>query len=204
MNHKKIRRYKKILGLKTIARKRKPLHSIKLKGEQASYMAPNLLECDFDSDKPFEKLSTDVSFIKCKNGRIYLSAVKDLFNNQIVGHSLSEKNDVNLVLTSLKDIPLNSGIIHSDQGSQYYSGAYIERLKELNYDRSMSNRGHCWENSPIENWFSQLKEEHLRPMGLKTKKETILEIKKYVEWYNTQRIQKQLGYLSPVQYLNAS
>lgn len=203
-NHKKIRRYKNILGLKTISRKRKPLHSKKYKKESASHMAPNLLECDFNTAMPFKKLSTDVSYINCIDGRLYLSAVKDLYNNQILNHSTSEKNDVELVLKSLEDIPTSDGIIHSDQGHQYYSGAYIERLKELNYNRSMSNKGHCWENSPIENWFSQLKEEHLRPLGLKSKKETIKEIKKYVEWYNTQRIQKCLGYLSPVQFLNVS
>lgn len=203
-NHKKIRRYKLLLGLETITRKRRALHVQKHKKDSATYMAPNLLNCNFDTKAPLEKLSTDVSYISCTDGRLYLSAVKDLFNKQIITHSVSDRNDVNLVLETLKNVPANNGIMHSDQGSLYYSGAYIEKLKELNYDRSMSHKGHCWENSPIENWFSQLKEEHLRPIGLKTKKETILEIKKYVEWYNTQRIQKGLGYLSPVQYLSAS
>ena len=64
----------------------------------------------------------------------------------------------------------------------------------------MSRKGVCWENSPMENWFSQLKEEHLRPIGLKTMRETKIEIKKYIEWYNTQRIQKDLGYLPLVSY----
>lgn len=64
----------------------------------------------------------------------------------------------------------------------------------------MSHKGCCWENSPIENWFSQLKEEWLKPLGKITKKQAEKEIKKYVEWYNTQRIQKKLGYLSPVQF----
>ena len=64
----------------------------------------------------------------------------------------------------------------------------------------MSHKGHCWENSPIENWFSQLKSERLRLIGIKSKKETKEEIKKYVQWYNTERIQKSLGYLSPIEY----
>jgi putative transposase len=70
--------------------------------------------------------------------------------------------------------------------------------------RSMSNRGARWENSPIENWFSQLKEEQLRKIGKKSKSETIKNIKKYVQWYNTERIQKDLGYLSPIQFLKTN
>lgn len=165
-------------------------------------MAPDLLECNFKSNKPLEKLSTDVSYIKCTDGRLYLSAVKDLFNKQIISHFISDKNDTDLVLETFKIIKENKGIVHSDQGSLYYSGEYVGRIEELGYERSMSSRGHCWENSPIENWFSQLKEEHLRPIGLKSKKETKQEIKKYIQWYNHERIQKDLGYLSPIQFSN--
>ena len=68
------------------------------------------------------------------------------------------------------------------------------------YIVSMSRRGACWENCPIENWLSQLKEEHLRPIGLKTKVQTKKEIKKYIDWYNNQCIQKSLGYLAPLKY----
>jgi len=64
----------------------------------------------------------------------------------------------------------------------------------------MSRKGACWENSPIENWFSQLKQEHLYPQGKLTRKETNKAIKKYVQWYNTKRIQKNLNWLSPVNY----
>ncbi len=107
---------------------------------------------------------------------------------------------MNLIFESLKNIPNHNGIIHSDQGTVYLSPAYKKYMQDKGYIVSMSNKGHCWENSPIENWFSQLKEEHLRPIGLKTKNETKLEIKKYIEWYNTQRIQKSLGYLPPNRY----
>ena len=88
-------------------------------------MAPNLLECNFSSGKPLEKLSTDVSYIKCTDGRLYLSAVKDLFNKQIISHFSSDKNDINLVMKTLEKVKSNRGIIHSDQGSLYYSGKYV-------------------------------------------------------------------------------
>lgn len=200
MNHKKIIRYKRILGLTTITRKKRPLYQRQKKKESQGYMAPNLLNCNFASPIALTKLSTDVSYINCTDGRLYLSAVKDLFNNKIIAHFVSDKNDTELTIKTLNQLEKGNGIMHSDQGALYYSGEYINKIGELGYARSMSNKGCCWENSPIENWFSQLKEEHLRPIGLKSKKETKKEIKKYIEWYNTQRIQKCLGYLTPEQY----
>lgn len=200
INHKKIRRYKTLMGLVTITRKKRPLYQREQEKRTQSYMAPNIINCNFTSETPLSKLSTDVSYISCTDGRLYLSAVKDLFNNKIISHFVSEKNDTKLIVNTLKQIKQSNGIMHSDQGSLYYSQEYIDSLKSLGYERSMSAKGHCWENSPIENWFSQLKEEHLRPVGKKSKKETKKEIKKYIEWYNTQRIQKCLGYLSPEQY----
>ncbi|XMB85579.1 IS3 family transposase [Mycoplasmatota bacterium WC44] len=200
-NHKKIRRYKRLFNLDTITRKRRPLYLRTTKKESHLNMAPNVLDCNFTSDSPYQKLSTDVSYIKCTDGTLYLSAVKDLFNNEIVSYSISNRNDGELVKKTLEQIPKGNGIIHSDQGGLYFSLLYRIKLKELGYTRSMSRRGACWENSPIENWFSQLKEEHLRPIGKKTMKVTKQEIKKYIQWHNHERIQKSLNYLTPVQYL---
>lgn len=160
----------------------------------------NKLNNNFTSKNKFDKISTDVSYINCTDGRLYLSAVKDLFNNEIISYFISNRNDMNLIIESLKRVPNHNGIIHSDQGAVYLSPAYKKYMINKGYEISMSHKGHCWENCPIENWFSQLKEEHLRPIGLKTKKETKIEIKKYIEWYNTQRIQKSLGYIAPAKY----
>lgn len=201
MNHKKIRRYKCFLNLETKVRKKRKM-TFSNKKPDYKCMARNLLKNNFTSTKKFEKLSTDVSYIKCTDGLLYLSAVKDLFNNQIISYYISNRNDVNLVVNTLKSIPNYKGIIHSDQGSLYYSYEYKKLVKDLGYERSMSRRGACWENSPIENWFSQLKEEQLRRIGLKTMKETKEEIKKYIHWYNNERIQKCLGYKSPLQFID--
>lgn len=97
-------------------------------------------------------------------------------------------------------MPKGNGIIHSDQGALYYSHEYIERTQKKGYTRSMSRQGACWENSPIENWFSQIKQEHIYPLGKITKKQMKKEIKKYVQWYNTERIQKSLKWLSPIKF----
>lgn len=200
-NHKMIRRYKKILNLETITRKKKPLYLRREYKRNYQLAVSNKLNNNFTSAKRLEKLSTDVSYINCTDGRMYLSAVKDLFNNEIISYCISNRNDLKLIIDSFKDVPNNKGIIHSDQGSVYLTNQYKRHIMNKGYVVSMSKKGCCWENSPIENWFSQLKEECLRPIGLKTKEETKIEIKKYIQWYNTERIQKSLGYLTPTMYL---
>jgi len=200
-NHKKVRRYLRIMGLNCIARVRKP-HKHKQEQRKRNHMnmAPNLLNNNFTSNISGKKLSTDVSYIECTDGWLYLSAVKDLFNNQIISHFTSDRNNLDLVIKTLKKLPKGNGLIHSNQGSLYYSHEYIERIQNKGYTRSMSRKGACWENSPIENWFSQIKQEHIYPLGLFTKKQMKKEIKKYVQWYNTERIQKSLNWLSPINF----
>jgi len=200
-NHKKVRRYLRILGLSCVARvRRKNANRKEQKKGLHMNMAPNLLNNNFASERPHHKLSTDVSYIECTDGWLHLSAVKDLFNNQIISYSMSNKNNVDLVIKSIKKLPNGQGIIHSDQGSQYFSNEYIVLLEQKGYSRSMSRKGACWENSPIENWFSQLKQEHLYPLGKITRKQARKEIKKYIQWYNTGRIQKDLNWLSPINF----
>ena len=200
LNHKLIRRYKYHLNLKTITRKKRSLYFREKKKRNYYLAVSNQLNNNFTSNEKFSKISTDVSYINCTDGRLYLSAVKDLFNNEIISYFVSNRNDMDLIIKSLNNVPKHKGIIHSDQGAVYLSPTYKKHMRDKGFIISMSHKGHCWENSPIENWFSQLKEEHLRPIGLKSMKDTKEEIKKYVEWYNTQRIQKSLGYLPPVRY----
>jgi transposase InsO family protein len=173
----------------------------KAKEKNLTNKAQYLIECNFKSDTPRTKFSSDVSYIKCKDGTLYLSAVKDYFNNEIVSHSTSNNNDINLIKTSYNDLKTNEhAIINTDQGAVYFAYEYVELAKKMCFTRSMSHRGHCWENCPIENWFFQLKREWLIQFDKLTKKQAVEEIKKYVHWYNHERIQKKLGYLSPVQY----
>lgn len=200
-NHKKIRRYKQLLGLETLKRSKKGLSVSRAKEKNLVNKAQYLIECNFNSDRFGQKLSSDVSYIKCNDGTLYLSAVKDYFNDEIVSYSTSNNNDVNLILESYKNLKLNKdAIINTDQGAVYFAYEYVELAQNMNFIRSMSHRGHCWENSPIENWFMQLKHEWLCQFDKITRKQAKEEIKKYVQWYNTERIQKKLGYLSPVEY----
>ena len=201
LNHKLIRRYKEILGLETVKRTKKELSVSMAKEKNLTNKAQYIIECNFKSNAPNQKLSSDVSYIKCKDGTLYLSAVKDYFNNEIVSFFTSMHNDVNLIKESYRDLKnLDNAIINTDQGAVYFAYEYVELAEKLGFTRSMSHKGHCWENCPIENWFMQLKHEWLCQFSKLTKKEAAEEIKKYVHWYNNERIQKKLGYLSPVEY----
>lgn len=200
-NHKRIRRYKNILGLKTIKRTKKGLSVSRAKEKNLTNKAPYLIECNFNSEAPNQKYSSDVSYIKCKDGTLYLSAIKDYFNTEIVSFSTSNNNDVKLIKESYENFkPSENAIVNTDQGAVYFAYEYVELANTLGFTRSMSHKGHCWENCPIENWFMQLKNEWLCQFEKLTRKEAKEEIEKYVHWYNNERIQKKLGYLSPVQY----
>ena len=201
LNHKLIRRYKHILGLETVKRTKKGLSVSRAKEKNLTNKVQYLIECNFKSDKPGQKFSSDVSYIKCSDGTLYLSAVKDYFNKEIVSLSMSNNNDINLIKESYKDLkPQKGSIVNTDQGAVYFAYEYVEFALKKGFIRSMSHRGHCWENSPIENWFMQLKHEWLGQFNKMTRKQAKIEIEKYVHWYNNERIQKSLGYLSPVQY----
>jgi transposase InsO family protein len=203
LNHKLIRRYKQAFNIDVIVRKHHKMYIKAAKEKNLKNKAPYIIDCNFTSEKPLQKLSSDVSYIKCIDGTLYLSAVKDLFNNEIISFNTSNRNNTELIIKSYKNISKandDSYLINTDQGSVYLAYEYIKYMEKIGYTRSMSNRGHCWENCPIENWFSQLKEESIRPLGKMTRKQVAIEIKKYVKWYNTQRIQKKLGYLFPHQY----
>lgn len=201
LNHKRIRRYKNILNLETVVRKRQSLFSRRSKEKNLANKVPYIIEGNFKADRLKTKLSSDVSYIKCSDGTIYLSAVKDYFNGEIISYSLSNNNNIELIKESYKNVQVEKeAIINTDQGAVYFAYEYVKLAEELGFKRSMSHKGRCWENSPIENWFSQLKEECLKPLGEITKKRAKIEIKKYIQWYNTERIQKRLGYMSPVQY----
>ena len=201
LNHKLIRRYKHILRLETIKRTKKGLSVSRAKEKNLANKAPYIIECNFNSDAPNQKYSSDVSYIKCKDGTLYLSAIKDYFNTEIVSFFTSNSNDVNLIKNSYKDLkPEKDAVVNTDQGSVYFAYEYVKYAENNQFIRSMSHRGHYWENCPIENWFMQLKHEWLVQFDKLTKKQAAEEIKKYVHWYNNERIQKKLGYLSPVQY----
>ena len=102
LNHKLIRRYKHILGIETVKKTKKGLSASRAKEKNLTNKAQYLIECNFKPDKPGQKFSSDVNYIKCKDGTLYLSAVKDYFNKEIVSLYMSNNNDINLIKKVIK------------------------------------------------------------------------------------------------------
>ena len=140
LNHKLIRRYKNILGLETLKRTKKGLSVSRAKEKNLTNKAQYLIECNFKSEKPGQKFSSDVSYIKCSDGTLYLSAIKDYFNKEIVSLSTSNNNDVELIKESYKDLKINeNAIVNTDQGAVYFAYEYVELAETMGFTRSMSH-----------------------------------------------------------------
>ena len=163
---------------------------------------PNLVKRKFKLSKPGDITLTDVSYLKCECGTIYLSAIKDACTGK-VKLVVSELNDLNLALNTLDNISKNEScedkLFHSDQGTLYLSDKFQEKLKNLGYTQSMSKRGNCWDNAPQESFFGHMKDEvdfSLCTSFLEVEKE----INDYEYYYNYQRPQWDRLMMTPVEY----
>jgi putative transposase len=202
-NLKRIARVKKKYGLVTQKRKISKVRVAK-KDEMAHATAPNLLQQNFDIKRPREVFSTDVTYLSNYRGqRAYLSAVKDLGTNEIVGYEVSLRNDLEFVMNSIKKslsgVYSADLIIHSDQGFQYTNECYRKYLEEKGVTQSMSRRGNCLDNAPIESFFGHMKDE-LKYRDFKTLKDLQEKVDKYMNYYNFARPQWGLKRKTPVEY----
>jgi len=205
INHKRVYRLMKELGIQAkIRRKRKYF------GKKEAYVvSDNHLNREFQAKRPNEKWVTDITYLQSNGIRLYLSAIKDLYNNEIVAYQISHRNDVRLVIDTVKlaikrkkDV---SGILlHSDQGFQYTSRQYHALLKQYNIRASMSRKGNCLDNACMENFFSHLKTECIYMHQFKTAEEMKQAVIQYIEFYNNERIQTKLNSCSPREYLTTA
>ncbi len=170
-------------------------------------VAPNLLQQDFKATKPNQKWVTDITYIPCRQGRLYLASVLDLYTKQIVGWQLSDRMTTDLVLAALEQAHISKkpkkGLIHhSDRGSQYASKEYRNKLAEYKMEASMSRKGNCYDNACIEAFHSILKREFIYCRSkFKTKQEAFEKLYRYIEFfYNRKRSNSTIGYMSPVRF----
>ena len=161
---------------------------------QALYKYPNLLNRDFKAERPNQKWVTDISYIHTGQGVLYLSVIRDLFDNSIVAYKTSTTQNVQLVLETIKAAKRKEKVtgelqLHSDQGFQYTSHGYFKLTQSYRITPSMSRRGNPYDNALAENFFSILKTECIYRVKLKTYEEARLLISQYIDFYNNQRIQ---------------
>ena len=202
INHKTVLKLMNILGLKGKQRKNDKYHSYK--GEVGK-VADNLLKRDFHAKKPFEKLVTDVTQFKIGDTKVYLSPVLDLFNNEVVSYAISTSPNLEQIREMLKGLfeklPADAKpIFHSDQGWQYQHAEYQRLLSEHNITQSMSRKGNCMDNGTMENFFGRLKVEMFYGEKFESVNTFIDELKRYINYYNNERISLKLKGMSPVQY----
>ncbi|QWH64199.1 IS3 family transposase (plasmid) [Bacillus mycoides] len=200
LNHKRIQRLMSELGIKAVIRKKRPYYGKK----EAYVISENHLNREFQASKPNEKWVTDITYLIFNGQRLYLSAIKDLYNNENVAYETSRRNDLKLVLDTLKKAKKKRNVkgilLHSDQGSQYTSRQYNQLLKKYQMKASMSRRGNCWDNACMENFFSHFKSECFHLYSFRKANEVKLAVRKYMYFYNHQRFQKRLNNLIPYKY----
>lgn len=171
------------------------------------YIAENLLNSQFHAEKPNEKWLTDVTEFKWYEGitvhKLYLSAILDLYDRRIVSYVLSERNDNPLVYKTFdKAMEANPGahlLFHSDRGFQYTSRAFHHKLEETGMIQSMSRVAHCIDNGPMEGFWGILKRERYYGRRFTSKQELVQMIDCYIRYYNTRRVQRNLGILTPME-----
>ena len=149
---------------------------------------------NFKAEKPNQKWVTDISYIKTGQGTLYLSVIRDLFDNSIVAYKTGTEQNINLVLSTIREAKKKEKVtaelqLHSDQGFQYTSHQYFKLTKSYNITPSMSRKGNPYDNALAENFFSILKTECIYRIKLESYEEARLLIGEYFHFYNNERIQ---------------
>ena len=198
INHKAVQRLMGTLSLKA-AIKVKRYRSYR--GE-VGQTAPNVLQRDFKATRPNEKWVTDVTEFAVNGRKLYLTPVIDLFNNEVISYSLSERPVMNMVENMLDQAfkklnPHEHPVLHSDQGWQYRMRRYQNILKEHGIKQSMSRKGNCLDNAVMENFFGLFKSELLYLQKFESMEHFKLELLDYLDYYNNHRIKAKLKGLPP-------
>lgn len=174
-------------------------------------VADNLLNRNFTALGPNQKWVSDITYIWTDEGWLYLAGIMDLYRRQIVGWAMDSRMKKELVLDALNQAIGRAGhqrgiIIHSDRGSQYCSNDYQKALSQYGLICSMSRKGNCWDNAPMESFWGKLKQEWLNDKHFRTRKEARAAIFYYLEiFYNRQRRHAGLDYTIPAMpYLKSS
>jgi putative transposase len=204
MNHKKVARIMRKYGLRTKVRRKNPYKAI-MKRSQEHRTFENVLHRSFDQTVPYTVFCTDITYLPYNHRFAYLSVVKDIATGEIVAWHLAEHLHMELVLVTLEHLKrdhthhLGETLIHSDQGVHYTNPLYIDMVSNFNMVQSMSRKGNCTDNAPIESFFGHFKDE-VEYKSAQTFKTLYAMIQTYMEYYNGERRQWDKQKMTPIQY----
>lgn len=199
MNHKKIIRIMRKYDLVAKIRRRNPYKAIMKKTAEHRTFA-NQLDRTFVQTIPHRFFCTDITYMFFSSRIAYLSVVKDIASGEVVAWYLSPHITMELVLGTIKQMErYQDALIHSDQGFHYTNPEYIEKVKALKMIQSMSRKGNCIDNAPIESFFGHLKDD-VDYKSCKTFEELKLLVENYIQYYNNERAQWDLNKMTPVEY----
>lgn len=206
INGKQVLRIMKKLGLKAVCPKR---YKRTTKSDHKTEVSQNLLEQNFEVQKKDQVWLSDITYIKTSEGWLYLAVVMDLYSRRILGWSLRKYLGKELIIEALRkaiaDYQITTDtIFHSDRGVQFTAKQFRELLIDLGITQSMSGRGNCYDNAPMESFFHTLKNELLLSGKLKTRYKTRITIFEYIEiYYNKKRLHSSLKYRTPDEVYNS-
>ena len=199
----RIKRIKKKLGIRC---KQKRKFKATTNSKHSLPVVKNILGQKFTVTAPNKVWVSDITYVPTNEGWLYLAGHKDLCTSEIVGYAMGERLTKNLISQSLLQAvtikrPEKGLLHHSDRGSQYCSYEYRNLLDKYGIKASMSGRGNCFDNAPMESFWGTLKQELIHHRRYRSRREAMEDITEYIEiFYNRQRLQSRLGYLSPVAY----
>jgi len=199
----RIKRIRKKLGLHC---KQKRKFKVTTDSQHGLPVTENLLNQQFKVYEPNKMWLSDITYKPTDEGWLYLAGHKDMVTREIVGYAMGERLSKNLINQSLyravtANRPSEGLLHHSDRGSQYCSCEYMQLLDQLGVRVSMSGRGNCYDNAHMESFWGTLKQELVHHRHYISRREAIQDIIEYIEiFYNRQRLQAKLGFLSPATY----
>lgn len=206
VNHKKVRRLMKELGLSCSKFTHRGRKYRSFKGKVGK-VAKNIINRRFKTHVPFQKIVTDITEFKLKNGqKLYLSPFMDLYSSEIISFEISNRPSLEIVINPLKEMmamrpDLSYRLtIHSDQGWHYQHSQYTKLLKANKVFQSMSRKGNCLDNSVMENFFGLLKQEMYYGQEFEDFQQLEQAIHRYIHFYNNERIKSKLKGLSPKKF----
>lgn len=211
VNKKRIYRLMKKYGIYSKTKKK---FKITTKQNSRASFSANMLNGRFEAEKKNQIWTSDITYIRTKEGWMYLAVVLDVYNREIIGWSMNHRCQADLVLKAFT-MAVNSRkpeaclpdrqagiILHSDRGSQYTSASFRNTLAHYGFIQSMSSKGNCYDNAITETFFSTLKKELVYLTEFETKEQAAVEIFEYIEiFYNRKRLHSALDYLSPVEFM---